>query len=45
VTDEPKYREKAAKIMVILLGTLSGTLFLYQGQEIGMVNVPEGLGS
>lgn len=43
-TDEPKYREKAAKMMAILLGTLSGTLFLYQGQEIGMVNVPKDWG-
>jgi oligo-1,6-glucosidase len=43
-TDVPKYREKAAKLMAILLGTLSGTLFLYQGQEIGMVNVPEDWG-
>lgn len=24
----------------MLLSILSGTLFLYQGQEIGMVNVP-----
>jgi oligo-1,6-glucosidase len=43
-TDEPKSREKAAKMMAILLGTLSGTLFLYQGQEIGMVNVPKDWG-
>jgi oligo-1,6-glucosidase len=40
-TDDPKYREKAAKMLAIMLGTLSGTLFLYQGQEIGMVNVPK----
>jgi oligo-1,6-glucosidase len=37
-TDEPKYRVQAAKMFAIMLGTLSGTLFLFQGQEIGMVN-------
>jgi alpha-glucosidase len=37
-TDDPKYRAQAAKMFAIMLGTLSGTLFLYQGQEIGMVN-------
>ncbi|RMZ91560.1 hypothetical protein DV736_g1216, partial [Chaetothyriales sp. CBS 134916] len=39
-TDSPKYREKAAKMLSILLCTLSGTLFLFQGQEIGMTNFP-----
>jgi len=37
-TDDPKYRVQAAKMFAVMLGTLSGTLFLYQGQEIGMVN-------
>ena len=40
-TDEPKYRVQAGKMFAILLGTLSGTLFIYQGQEIGMVNFPK----
>lgn len=40
-TDDPKYRVKAGKMLAMLLATMSGTLFLYQGQEIGMVNVPE----
>jgi oligo-1,6-glucosidase len=40
-TDEPKYRVQAAKMFAIMLGTLSGTLFIYQGQEIGMVNSKE----
>lgn len=44
-TDDPKYREKAAKLMAMLLCTLSGTLFIYQGQEIGMVNIPEEWGA
>ena len=39
-TDEPKYRVQAGKMFAILLATLSGTLFIYQGQEIGMVNIP-----
>ena len=39
-TDDPKWRAKAAKMLAVLLSTLSGTLFLYQGQEIGMVNFP-----
>ncbi len=43
-TDDPKYRVKAGKILAMLLATLSGTLFLYQGQEIGMVNVPDSWG-
>jgi alpha-glucosidase len=33
-------REAAAKMMALLVGTLSGTLFVYQGQEIGMTNFP-----
>lgn len=28
-------------MLAILLATLSGTLFIYQGQEIGMVDAPE----
>jgi alpha-glucosidase len=40
-SDLPEYRKDAAKMLAIYLGTLSGTLFLLQGQEIGMANVPE----
>jgi oligo-1,6-glucosidase len=36
-----KYHDKASKLLAMLLGTFSGTLFLYQGQEIGMTNIPE----
>ncbi|KAF4468917.1 alpha-glucosidase (maltase) [Fusarium albosuccineum] len=39
-SDLPQYRKDAAKMLAIYLGTLSGTLFLLQGQEIGMANVP-----
>ncbi|KAF5025506.1 hypothetical protein F66182_2411 [Fusarium sp. NRRL 66182] len=40
-SDLPKYRKDAAKMLAVYLGTLSGTLFLLQGQEIGMANAPE----
>jgi oligo-1,6-glucosidase len=43
-TDDPRYRVKAGKMFAILLATLSGTLFIYQGQEIGMVNIPKDWG-
>ncbi|KAI1615505.1 putative isoamylase [Exophiala viscosa] len=38
--DSPRYRATSAKMLAILLATSTGTLFLYQGQEIGMTNVP-----
>ena len=40
-TDDPKHREQAAKMLATLLCCLSGTLFIYQGQEIGMYNFPK----
>ncbi|OAL38631.1 hypothetical protein AYO20_02281 [Fonsecaea nubica] len=40
-TDKPQWREKAAKMLAVLMCTLTGTLFIYQGQEIGMYNHPE----
>ena len=33
--DSPDVWERAAKVLCMLIGTLSGTLFLYQGEEIG----------
>lgn len=39
-SDLPQYRKDAAKMLAVYLGTLSGTLFLLQGQEIGMANAP-----
>jgi oligo-1,6-glucosidase len=30
------------KLLALLLCTLTGTLFIYQGQEIGMLNCPDG---
>ncbi|KAM0284971.1 hypothetical protein ACHAQH_001660 [Verticillium albo-atrum] len=40
-SDEPQWREVSAKMLALLLCSLTGTLFVYQGQEIGMINVPK----
>ena len=37
-TDSPQYREAAARMLALCIACLSGTLFLYQGQEIGTYN-------
>ncbi|CAN6674904.1 oligo-1,6-glucosidase Ima1p [Trichomonascus vanleenenianus] len=39
-SDDPAHRVQAAKMLSVVLGTMTGTLYLYQGQEIGMVNAP-----
>lgn len=39
--DSPEWREKSAKMLALWLITATGTLFLYQGQEIGMINAPK----
>ncbi|GME85031.1 unnamed protein product [Ambrosiozyma monospora] len=36
----PKLRNISGKMLATLQATLSGTLFVYEGQEIGMTNVP-----
>ena len=36
--DDGKYWERSAKLLAVLLLTLKGTPFIYQGQEIGMTN-------
>ena len=36
-----EYRERSAKVLALLLATMSGTLYIYEGQEIGMTNFPE----
>ncbi|KAH5042174.1 hypothetical protein HBI75_036760 [Parastagonospora nodorum] len=38
--DAPQWREKSAKMLALWLVGQTGTLFLYQGQEIGMINAP-----
>lgn len=38
--DSPQWRERSGKMLSLLFAALSGTLFIYQGQEIGMINMP-----
>ncbi|GAB7348535.1 hypothetical protein MBLNU459_g6929t1 [Dothideomycetes sp. NU459] len=38
--DGDEYRERCAKLLAMMQTTLSGTLYVYQGEEIGMRNVP-----
>lgn len=38
--DSDEYREYGAKLLCLMQTTLSGTLYVYQGEEIGMKNVP-----
>ncbi|KAK4503243.1 hypothetical protein PRZ48_006671 [Zasmidium cellare] len=40
-SDAPEHRVASGKMLALMLATLSGTLFVYQGQEIGMVNAPD----
>jgi glycosidase len=42
--DIPEHRVASAKLIAIFLVFQSGTPFIYQGQEIGMTNVPEDWG-
>lgn len=39
-SDHPNFRVAAAKMLAMMHVTATGTLFLYQGQEIGMTNIP-----
>ena len=39
--DSDEYREYGAKLLALMQTTLSGTLFVYQGEELGMRNVPK----
>lgn len=38
--DTPQHRSASAKLLALCLATQSGSLFLYQGQELGMTNAP-----
>ncbi|KAK0623635.1 glycoside hydrolase superfamily [Immersiella caudata] len=40
-SDAPEYRVLSAKMLAMMMTALTGTLFIYQGQEIGMINVPK----
>lgn len=39
--DSDKYRSYSATLLALMLTTLNGTLFVYQGEELGMRNFPE----
>lgn len=38
--DSDNFRDKGAKLLALMQTTLAGTLFVYQGEELGMRNVP-----
>ncbi|KAE8363782.1 glycoside hydrolase superfamily [Aspergillus caelatus] len=38
--DRPQFRASGAKLLALLEACLSGTQYIYQGQEIGLVNAP-----
>jgi len=40
-SDKPEFREQSAKLVALMHGSLGGTIYIYQGQEIGMKNIPE----
>lgn len=39
--DSDEWRVKGAKLLALMQTTLAGTLYVYQGEEIGMRNVPK----
>lgn len=39
--DCPKHRAQGAKMLATFLAFQAGTVFIYQGQELGMTNVPK----
>jgi glycosidase len=39
--DSPEYRVQSAKMLATCTGFQAGTPYIYQGQELGMVNVPK----
>ncbi|CAO1618280.1 unnamed protein product [Parajaminaea phylloscopi] len=38
--DSPAFRKQAAKMLALHQTTLAGTLYVYQGEELGMKNMP-----
>lgn len=40
--DSPKYRVVSGKMLSVLLTALTGTLYIYQGQELGQINFKTG---
>ncbi len=39
--DSDTFRERSAKLLALMQTTLAGTLYVYQGEELGMRNVPK----
>jgi oligo-1,6-glucosidase len=39
--DRPEHRKASARLLALLQATLSGTQYIYQGQELGLVNTPK----
>lgn len=39
--DTPEFWERSCKLLATMLACSTGTLFIYQGQEIGMINASE----
>ena len=39
--DRPEFRKQGAKMLALMQASLSGTQYVYQGQEIGAVNMPK----
>ncbi|KAI9840138.1 MAG: hypothetical protein M1837_001899 [Sclerophora amabilis] len=40
VDDSDEFRDRGAKLLALMQTTLSGTLYVYQGEELGMRNAP-----
>lgn len=38
--DSPEWRVQSGKMLSLMNAALSGTLYIYQGQELGMINLP-----
>lgn len=39
--DSPEWRVASGKLLAMMHATMFGTLYVYQGQEIGMINIPD----
>ena len=39
-SDKPEFRWLSGKLLAMFLASLSGTLYIFQGQELGMINLP-----
>ena len=40
LSDKDEHRELSAKLLCLMQTTLSGTLYVYQGEELGQRNMP-----